>query len=100
MFVQIPHHGSRRNVGPTILNSLLGPIKPKDTPPHSRAYVSAPKDDDTHPRGMVLNAFIRRGYKVGATQGRKIVFRGGFPARPGYDPLEPLPFATRVEDYD
>lgn len=100
MFAQIAHHGSRRNVGPTILNRLLGPIKPKDTPPHSTAYVSAPKDDDTHPRGMVLNAFIRRGYKIGATQGKKIVFWGGFPARPGYGPLDHLPFATRVEDYD
>jgi beta-lactamase superfamily II metal-dependent hydrolase len=100
MFIQIPHHGSRRNVSPAILNSLVGPIKPKDTPPHSTAYVSAPKDDDTHPRGMVLNAFIRRGYKIGATQGKKIVFWGGFPARPGYGPLQPLPFATSVEDYD
>jgi len=24
-FVQVPHHGSRRNVGPTVLNRLLGP---------------------------------------------------------------------------
>ena len=58
MLVQIPHHGSRRNVSPAILNSLLGPITPKDTPPHSSAYVSAPKDDDTHPRGMVLIALL------------------------------------------
>ena len=100
MFVQVPHHGSRRNVGPTILNSILGPIKPNGTPPHSLAYVSAPKDDDTHPRKMVLNAFIRRGYEVAATQGNKIVYWGGFPARPGYGPLPMLPFATQVEDYD
>jgi len=26
-FVQIPHHGSRRNVGPTVLNRLLGGIQ-------------------------------------------------------------------------
>ena len=31
-FVQIPHHGSRRNVGPTILNRLLGRIRPADEP--------------------------------------------------------------------
>lgn len=100
MLVQVPHHGSRRNVGPTILNSILGPIKPNGTPAHSQAYVSAPKDDDTHPRKMVLNAFMRRGYKVAATQGNKIVFWGGFPARPGYGSLTMLPFATQVEDYD
>ena len=82
MFVQIPHHGSRRNVGPSILNSILGPTKPNGTLPHATAFVSVPKNDDTHPRKMVLNAFIRRGYRVSATQGKKIVFWGGFPARP------------------
>jgi beta-lactamase superfamily II metal-dependent hydrolase len=100
MFVQVPHHGSRRNVGPTILNEILGPIKAKGTPSHSRAYVSAPKEDDTHPRKMVLNAFRRRGYSVAATQGNSIVYYGGFPSRPGYGPLSMLPFATNVEDYD
>lgn len=100
MLVQVPHHGSRRNVGPTILNTILGPIKPNGTPPHSQAYVSAPKDDDTHPRKMVLNAFIRRGYKVAATQGSKIVYWGGFPPRPDYGPLPMLPFSPKVEDYD
>ncbi|HEV3074023.1 MAG TPA: hypothetical protein VHB47_06350 [Thermoanaerobaculia bacterium] len=100
MLVQIPHHGSRRNVGPTILNRILGPIKPNGTPAHSSAFVSSPKDDDTHPRKMVLNAFIRRGYEVSATQGNKILFLGGFPRRHDYGPLLPLPFATQVEDYD
>ncbi len=100
MLVQVPHHGSRRNVGPSILNNILGPIKPNGTAPHSCAFVSAPKDNDTHPRKMVLNAFIRRGYKVAATQGKKIVLWGGFQARQGYDPLPTLPFATRVEEYD
>jgi beta-lactamase superfamily II metal-dependent hydrolase len=100
MLVQVPHHGSRRNVGPTILNSILGSIKPNGTLPHSCAYVSAPKDDDTHPRKMVLNAFLRRGYEVAATQGRCIVYWGGFAPRPSYGPLQMLPFATQVEDYD
>ena len=48
-FVQIPHHGSRRNVGPTILNRLLGPIQPETSPTRYTAFVSAPKDDRTHP---------------------------------------------------
>ncbi len=100
MFVQIPHHGSRRNVGPSILNTILGPIKPKGTQSHSTAYVSAPIDDDMHPRKIVLNAFIRRGYKVFATQGKNILFSGGFPTRPGYTSLSPLSFASQVEDYD
>lgn len=100
MFVQVPHHGSRRNVGPTILNEILGPIKPKDTKTTSLAYVSSPKDDDTHPRKMVLNAFIRRGYGVAATQGQKILFWGGFPPRLDYIGLDNFPFSPQVEDYD
>lgn len=60
-FVQIPHHGSRRNVGPTILNRLVGPIRAENAESDFAAFVSAPENDDTHPRKMVLNAFIRRG---------------------------------------
>jgi beta-lactamase superfamily II metal-dependent hydrolase len=98
-FVQIPHHGSRRNVGPTILNRLLGPIQPEGAPPRLAAFVSAPKDDTTHPRQMVLNAFMRRGARVVATQGVKKVHWGGFPTRAGYSAAAPMPFVSRVEDY-
>ena len=79
-FVQIPHHGSRRNVGPSVLNQLLGPIQPEGTTRFT-AFVSAPKDDDTHPRKIVLNAFMRRGGKVIATQGTNKIHYGGFPKR-------------------
>jgi beta-lactamase superfamily II metal-dependent hydrolase len=43
MFVQIPHHGSRRNVGPTILNRVLGPIQAEGSVPRFSAFVSAQK---------------------------------------------------------
>ena len=99
-FVQIPHHGSRRNIGPTTLNALLGPIRAQDAPRPCLAFVSAPKDDSTHPRRMVLNAFMRRGCEYQATQGQKKVFWGGFPPRPGYVALSPCEFNYEVEDYD
>lgn len=98
--MQIPHHGSRRNVGPTILNRILGPIQAEGSLPRFSAFVSAPKDDDTHPRKMVLNAFMRRGGTVIAIQSVKKVFRDGFPVRPGYVTAEAMPFASRVEEYD
>ena len=98
-FVQIPHHGSRRNVGPTVLNRLLGnPQKSTDALRFS-AFVSAPKDDAQHPRRIVLNAFKRRGGKTIATQGTNKLYYGGFPQRPGYVTAEALPFFTEVEEY-
>lgn len=97
--VQIPHHGSRRNVAPSVLNELLGQIQPQGTQRFS-AFVSAPKEDDQHPRKIVLNAFMRRGGRVIATQGKNKVYQGGFPARPGYEPAEALAFSSQVEEYD
>ena len=99
-FVQIPHHGSRRNVGPTILNRLLGPIQAPGSLSRFSAFVSAPKDDSTHPRKMVINAFMRRGGAVIATQGVKKIFWGGFPVRSEYVAAEAMPFASQVEQYD
>lgn len=98
-FVQIPHHGSRRNVGPTILNELIGPVQPKGTNLFS-AYVSAPADDEDHPKKIVLNAFMRRGGSVFATQGQSKIHRGGFPSRPGNSSAEPMSFSDKVESYD
>ena len=98
-FVQIPHHGSRRNIGPTILTRLVGNKQLETDPTRLTAFVSAPKDDEEHPKKMVLNAFKRRGGFVNATQGENIVYYGGFPERRDYHPLQALPFFTRVEDY-
>jgi beta-lactamase superfamily II metal-dependent hydrolase len=99
-FVQIPHHGSRRNVGPTILNRLLGPILPKGSDSTFSAFASVPKDDEKHPRKIVLNAFMRRGGDVILTQGVKKVHWGGFPYRAGYSAAASAEFSYDVEDYD
>lgn len=99
-FVQIPHHGSRRNVGPSVLNALLGPIQAEGSTSRFAAFVSAPKDDDQHPRKIVLNAFTRRGGRVHATQGANKVHWGGFPPRPGYGAAQPMPLSSQVEAYD
>lgn len=98
-FVQIPHHGSRRNIGPTSLTRIVGAKRQQFSPPTFHAFVSAPPDDTSHPRRIVLNAFARRGGSVMATQGRSIVHWGGFPPRPGYGPGDVLPFYTEVEEY-
>jgi beta-lactamase superfamily II metal-dependent hydrolase len=99
-FVQIPHHGSRNNVGPMILNRLIGPIRPRDRERHFSAFASTPKDDSKHPRKVVLNAFNRRGARVSITQGGKRVYWGGFQPRANYTSLTPIPFSDQVEAYD
>jgi beta-lactamase superfamily II metal-dependent hydrolase len=99
-FVQIPHHGSRRNVGPTVLNQLIGPIQPEGTLSKFVAFVSAPADDSKHPRKIVTNAFRRRGANVLATQGQHKVHWGGLTPRSGYQPVQGVPFHNMVEDYD
>jgi len=98
-FVQIPHHGSRRNIGPTILTRLVGDKLLEGSAPTFAAFVSAPVDDAKFPRRIVLNAFKRRGGKPIATQGRKKVHWGGFAKRDGYSDVEPLPFYDKVEEY-
>jgi beta-lactamase superfamily II metal-dependent hydrolase len=105
-FVQVPHHGSRRNVGPAILDALLGPKLAQGSALRFVAFVSAPKDDSTHPRQMVINAFLRRGAgldgrpMVAATQGKSIIYWGGFSARSTYTAINGLEFVARVEEYD
>lgn len=97
-YVQIPHHGSRHNIGPSVLNRMLGP-KGQDKP-HSKAFVSIPKDntEHKHPSKKVTNAYLRRGYEVYKTGGTNLRQPHNAPDRPGYSPAEPLPFYDQVED--
>lgn len=96
--VQVPHHGSRRNVGPSILDRLLGP-KGQTTRRYS-AYASVPKKNPEHkfPAKKVTNAFYRRGYNVYLTQGQAIRHHFNAPDRQGWTSLEPLPFYEKVEE--
>jgi beta-lactamase superfamily II metal-dependent hydrolase len=96
-FLQVPHHGSRRNVGPTLLDRLVGSKRVTDD--HLRmAYCSCPKESEKHPSRRVTNAFRRRGARVFLTQGKNIWYSSGaVPARPTYSPISPVPFYTQVE---
>lgn len=97
-FVQVPHHGSRNNVGPTILDRLLGA---KGQSHAGTAFVSAPKKnpDNRHPAKKVTNAFHRRGYPVHATQGStKWHHSSDAPGRSSYGPSQALPLHALVED--
>lgn len=87
--MQVPHHGSRRNVGPTILNR----VKAKT------AIVSAArKGEPKHPAKKVVNALIRRGATVIATQGDSVCTPRCVVPRKDYGPATPLQFSDQVED--
>jgi len=96
-FIQIPHHGSRRNVSPSVLNKILGE---KGQEENKTAFVSAGKDAVKHPRPIVVNAFIRRGCKVVSTEGNTIKHHHNMPDREGWGAVEPLKFKEKVEDYE
>jgi beta-lactamase superfamily II metal-dependent hydrolase len=98
--VQIPHHGSRRNVSPSALDRLVGQKLAPGSPFHKTAIVSAPRDDQKHPKNMVLNAFMRRGAKIAATQGSKYRWYSDMPARYDEGPPKEFTFFSKVEAYD
>jgi hypothetical protein len=95
--VQVPHHGSRRNVKPSILNLWLGEPVPEWSTPRGSAYCSAAADDSKHPRKKVLNAFLRRGYPVWVTNGAYWLAQHNM-LRDGWYSQNPQPLHSEVED--
>ena len=87
--LHVPHHGSKRNVGPKILNRITA---------HT-AYISASVDGEPkHPSKKVTNALKRRGASVFTTQGKGIRLHYNAPDRQGWSPAIPVPFYDFVED--
>jgi len=90
-WMQIPHHGSRRNINP----ALIKHFSPK------RAWVSA-EGSKKHPRRAVVNAFKEVGAVVCSTHyptSTNMWTRSGtVPPRNGYTPLIPLYEATAVSN--
>lgn len=99
-FYEVPHHGGRRNVSPSILDELLGEIVEEGTTTSKIAFTCTGKGTD-HPRQMVVNAFVRRGVRVYTTDGQTIRHkRGDMPAREGWTSLTNLGFQEVVEDWN
>lgn len=100
---QVPHHGSKRNLGPTILNQLVGPILPENQLGQKEAFISAAvQGDPKHPSKRVINALIRRGVKVNPpTAGRDQYFRSlDVPMRENWFPMTSLGFYSTYDEED
>jgi beta-lactamase superfamily II metal-dependent hydrolase len=93
--VQIPHHGSRRNVTPSVLNRWLGTF-PSDR--RGDAIASVGKNEAIYPRKKVANAFTRRGYSVYSTHEGWINFYDGYDRRQNMGYASIIPFSSDVED--
>ena len=103
-FVQIPHHGSRRNVGTDMLNDLVGEIVGKGLPHGQSSKISAyascaaNNPEHKHPSKRVLNAFKRRGCNCYTTEGQNIWRYCNAPDRKGYSTMEPCEFYEHLKE--
>lgn len=97
--IQIPHHGSRHNVSPSILDRIIGS---RGTTRHKSltAIMSVAPEANRPPHKMTVNAFIRRGCDVIETRGIKVRHYRNMAERPGWGPVQPVEFSSEVESYD
>ena len=100
--IQIPHHGSRRNVSTELLDRWLGPRLPQQPISGQEkftAIVSSAKADPDHPRNAVVRAFMHRGAKVIRTESQHVRTSGGSsPKRDGWSAVTPATYPTTLED--
>jgi beta-lactamase superfamily II metal-dependent hydrolase len=97
-FVQVPHHGSRRNASSAWLDRLLGSTGQQAN--IRTAFISVVAKSDKHPSAKVVNAHTRRGCKVIPTAGSSSWhYNGDVPNRPTYVPADGLaPMDESQED--
>ncbi|MBL0888131.1 ComEC/Rec2 family competence protein [Myceligenerans indicum] len=82
---QVPHHGSRRSLSPTLLDRLIGA---QDDPHTSTtAIVSSADADPWHPSPRVTNALGRRGAALVATEGTAVWSSHRARPRAGWSPV-------------
>ena len=96
-YFQVPHHGSRHNLNSALLDKWLGKKKNTQTQPSFTAVISASKNDDNHPRNVVVRSLIHRGANVLATKGSNLRLQVNAPYRKDYYPATPLEYPDSEE---
>ena len=88
--IKMPHHGSRKNVDPDILNKLRGY--------GTRCYIScAQGDEGHHPSKRLVNLLNQMEYRVLATSGNNLHKGYGAPLREDYRSANPLGYYPTME---
>ena len=95
-FIQVPHHGSRHNVSPYILDRWIGTRLGRGESRNTSAFASVAKKSTSHPRRKVVNAFMRRGANVFSTKGSCTQYFHEMPNR-GWSTATPHNFSDQVE---
>jgi len=86
--LHVPHHGSKNNVGPTILNRIKA----------SKAQISASSNSPKHPSQRVINALIRRGASVYSTCGSGVMHHHNSSPRLNWGSASKLQFVENFDD--
>lgn len=98
-YFHVPHHGSKRNLGPTILNQIVGPILPEKQESGKIAFISAAVGHLKHPSKRVKNALRRRGLKVSETCGSDHCYHSSdVPTRPNWGPITYVEFCDTYDE--
>lgn len=98
-FQQIPHHGGRHNVSPSVLDRIVGEKIEEGVKPNKSVFVSVSAKSPRHPKKAVTNAYKRRGAKVFSTEGITKHHFKDMPDR-GWTKAQELPFYDEVEDWN
>lgn len=100
-FYQIPHHGGRRNLTPSIMNRMVGNIVNENHFDGRIAFASSSEGSD-HPLQMIVNAYTRRGVKVYSNNNGTTIHHsnGDMPKRIGWHKLQEMKFNENVENWE
>jgi beta-lactamase superfamily II metal-dependent hydrolase len=88
-FFQAPHHGSRRNLSPSLLNRMFG--EPGNNLFSPTCFISSAKNDLKHPSPKVTNALKRRQLNVYATEGISLLHMSNPFFSRGWGPAPQVP---------
>lgn len=86
-FLDVPHHGSKRNLSSKVLSRIKA----------ETAFISAPKESPKHPAKKITNALKKNGARVFVNRRGTLRHHHEAPERIGWVAAQEEPFHSRVE---